>query len=227
MTREAHEVELVDAAGHPLGSATVADSHQAPGMLHRAFSVFLRDADGRVLLQQRAAIKTRFPLRWANTCCGHPAPGQPPADAAARRLLEELGLTEVSFTEVGIYQYYADDPATGRVEHEYDHVLLGDLPAGAHPLPDPDEVADLRWVAVPELLAEIKDDPRPYAPWLRGVATRLAEHLAAGPHHPQPDAAPPARPRSAVDEALPRGAAEEVLPRGATDEVASERSVGR
>ena len=62
--------------GRPIGSATVDEAHQAPGQLHRAFSVFLRDADGRVLLQQRAAAKTRFPLRWANTCCGHPAPGE-------------------------------------------------------------------------------------------------------------------------------------------------------
>jgi isopentenyl-diphosphate delta-isomerase len=179
--REAHEVELVDAAGRPTGAATVADAHRAPGHLHRAFSVFLRDPGGRVLLQQRAAIKTRFPLRWANTCCGHPAPGEPVADAAARRLAEELGVSGVPFTEVGVYTYYAADPDTGRIEYEYDHVLLGDLPVGTNLAPDPDEVADLRWVAVPELLAEVGADPRAYAPWLLGVTTRLAEHLAARP----------------------------------------------
>jgi isopentenyl-diphosphate delta-isomerase len=175
--RETHLVELVDANGAPAGSATVDEAHQAPGRLHRAFSVFLRDSDGRVLLQQRAATKTRFPLRWGNTCCGHPQPGEDITVAAARRLAEEIGVDGVQFTEVGVYSYYAEDPASGRVEYEYDHVLLGDLPAGRDPMPDADEVADLRWVSVPELRAEVAMDPRTYAPWLAGVSGRLAEHL--------------------------------------------------
>ncbi|WP_127505379.1 isopentenyl-diphosphate Delta-isomerase [Actinoplanes solisilvae] len=172
--REEHLVELVDAEGRALGTATVADSHRAPGRLHRAFSVFLRDEFGQVLLQQRAAVKTRFPLRWANTCCGHPLPGEPLQIAAGRRLIEEVGIADVTLSEVGVYAYYAEDPATGRVEYEYDHVLVGDLPAGVHPMPDPDEVADLRWAPVPTLLAEIESDSRAYAPWLLGVTQRLA-----------------------------------------------------
>ena len=91
MTREETPVELVDADGTAMGEATVAVAHTAPGLLHRAFSVLLFDPDGRLLLQQRAAGKTRFPLRWANACCGHPAPGEPVAEAAARRLGDELG----------------------------------------------------------------------------------------------------------------------------------------
>jgi isopentenyl-diphosphate delta-isomerase len=180
--RESLAVELVGPDGVPIGSATVDEAHRAPGQLHRAFSVFLRDPDGRVLLQQRAAVKTRFPLRWANTCCGHPLPGEPVPVAAARRLVEEVGAGGVALTEVGRYSYYAEDPASGRVEYEYDHVLLGDVPAGADLLPDPDEVADLRWVTVAELQQALADDPRSYAPWLAGVTERLAAHLAsAGP----------------------------------------------
>jgi isopentenyl-diphosphate Delta-isomerase len=175
-SRETHLVELVDVDGIPVGSATVDQAHQAPGRLHRAFSVFLRDPQGRVLLQQRAAVKTRFPLRWANTCCGHPQPGEDVAVAARRRLLEEIGVGEVELTEVGRYSYYAEDPMTGRVEYEYDHVLLGDAPAGHPPLPDPDEVADIRWVGVAQLRRAIAADPRSYAPWLAGVTERLAEH---------------------------------------------------
>jgi len=191
--REAHLVELVDADGRPTGSATVDQAHREPGRLHRAFSVFLRDSNGRVLLQQRAAVKTRFPLRWANTCCGHPSPGEAVTVAAARRLAEELGLTDVTLAEVGVYSYYAEDPATGRVEYEYDHVLLGDLPTGRVPAPDPDEVADTRWIAVTALLHETETDPRSYAPWLAGVTGRLAEHLALTPPIPalsQPNAGP-------------------------------------
>jgi isopentenyl-diphosphate delta-isomerase len=97
-----------------------------------------------VLLQQRAAVKTRFPMLWANTCCGHPAPGEPVAAAAAVRLAEELGLA-TTLTEVGIFRYQAQDPATGRVEHEWDHVLIGLLDTGA-PRPDRAEVADYAWI---------------------------------------------------------------------------------
>jgi isopentenyl-diphosphate delta-isomerase len=177
--RETHLVELVDTEGAAVGSTTVQEAHQAPGRLHRAFSVFLRDPDGHVLLQQRAATKTRFPLRWGNTCCGHPQPGEDVTVAAARRLVEEIGVGGIQLTEVGVYSYYAEDPETGRVEYEYDHVLLGDVPAGIDLLPDPDEVADLRWVTVAELQRALADDPRSYAPWLAGVTDRLAEHLAS------------------------------------------------
>jgi isopentenyl-diphosphate delta-isomerase len=178
-TREDHLVELVDSSGAVIGSTTVSEAHTAPGQLHRAFSVFVRDASGRVLLQQRAAAKTRFPLRWANTACGHPAPGEDLATAAARRVAEEVGIPGVSLTAVGVYAYYAEDPSSGRVEYEYDHVLVGDLPAGVDPQPDPDEVADLRWVAVGDLLKDLGADARAYAPWLAGVTAQLESSPAA------------------------------------------------
>src|SRR5690349_10987489 len=107
MTREGTLVELVDAEGLALGTATVAEAHATPGFLHRAFSVLLVDPAGRLLLQQRAAGKTRFALRWANACCGHPGPGEPVVDAATKRLVEELGLESVELTEVGVYVYRA------------------------------------------------------------------------------------------------------------------------
>jgi isopentenyl-diphosphate delta-isomerase len=172
-SREGHLVELVDDAGRPVGATRVDEAHQAPGQLHRAFSVLLVDRSGRVLLQQRAAAKTRFPLRWANSCCGHPTPGQAPAAAANLRLREELGVGPVDLTEVGVYVYYAEDPVTGRVEFEYDHVLRGEFAATDPLLPDPDEVADLRWVEPDRLRAELDRDPQAYAPWLGGVLDRL------------------------------------------------------
>lgn len=180
-SREAHLVELVDALGKPTGAATVDEAHRAPGRLHRAFSVFLRDPSGRVLLQQRAVVKTRFPLRWANTCCGHPLPGEAPATAAARRLVEEIGVRGVDLTETGVYSYYAEDPSTGRVEYEYDHVLVGDVPADLNLLVDSNEVAAVRWVSIEELNAGLSDDPRSYAPWLHGVTGSLIRHLTARP----------------------------------------------
>lgn len=184
-SRETHLVELVNDAGRPIGERTVEDAHRFPGLLHRAFSVLLLDDAGRILLQRRAAAKTRFPLRWANACCGHPAPGERLPDAANRRLSEELGIPPVTLTEIGIHYYRAEDPTTGRVEHEYDHVLRGDLPAGATLRPDPDEVAELRWISPAELRTDLVTRPEAYAPWLAGVIDRLP-----GNGHPAPRPGP-------------------------------------
>jgi isopentenyl-diphosphate delta-isomerase len=171
MTRESTLVELVDADGAAVGQTTVALAHTAPGQLHRAFSVLLVDPDGRLLLQQRAAGKTRFALRWANACCGHPAPGQSVVDAASRRLAEELGLRSIALTPVGVYVYRASDPISQLVEHEYDHVLVGHLPTDPTVRPDPAEVAALRWADPVRLRDELVAAAWSYAPWLAGVVS--------------------------------------------------------
>lgn len=174
MTRELELVELVDADGSPIGTSTVVDAHNAPGQLHRAFSVVLFDHSGRTLLQQRAAMKTRFPLCWANACCGHPAPGEEPVVAARRRLVEELGVRVVALTDVGTYSYTAADPETGRVEREYDHVLVGTVSADLRLTPDPEEVAATRWTAVAALIERLETGALGYAPWLAGVLRQAA-----------------------------------------------------
>ncbi|GAB3434353.1 isopentenyl-diphosphate Delta-isomerase [Flindersiella endophytica] len=168
MDRESSLVELVDAAGHAIGSTTVAEAHQFPGRRHRAFSVMLRDRAGRVLLQQRAEVKTRFALRWSNTCCGHPEPGEDVPSAAAVRLRDELGLSALMLDEIGVYPYRATDQATGRVEDEYDHVLIGTWD-GVAPQPDPAEVADFRWVPMNHLRMDLDRHKDSYTPWLAGV----------------------------------------------------------
>jgi isopentenyl-diphosphate delta-isomerase len=197
--REAEAVELVSEAGIPLGVSTVDLAHRPPGLLHRAFSVLLFDASGRLLLQRRAAGKTRFALHWANACCGHPAPGEPVTVAAARRLREELGLDGIDLTEIGVYRYRAADADADRVEHEFDHVMVGSFPAGLRIAPDPQEVADLRWVAPDRLAATLAaglaadptagagglgdaggTDSRRYAPWLRGVVATWRSHPDGG-----------------------------------------------
>lgn len=169
MTREQLLVELVDPSGAAVGRSTVDEAHRLPGKLHRAFSVLLVDAAGRFLLQRRAAVKTRFPLRWANACCGHPEPGQRVADAAAKRLDEELGVVGVDLRELGVYAYEAADPETDRIECEYDHVLLGQVDADLAMLPDPAEVAEVRWVSRGELDRDLAHAAEGYAPWLSGV----------------------------------------------------------
>ncbi|WP_043650729.1 isopentenyl-diphosphate Delta-isomerase [Nocardia thailandica] len=165
--REALPVELVDESGRSAGTLSVSLAHQPPGRLHRAFSVLLFDRAGRVLIQQRAAVKTRFPLQWANTCCGHPAPGQPVLEAGRVRLGEELGLT-AELREAGTFTYRAGDPGTGRVEYEYDHVLVG-THTGPDPVPDPDEVAAFAWTDPAELAEAVRATPEQYTPWLAEV----------------------------------------------------------
>lgn len=196
--REEHLVELVDDGGTVVGQTTVAAAHQPPGQLHRAFSVLLVDPAGRVLLQQRASVKTRFPLRWANSCCGHPEPGQSLRTAANRRLMEELGVGPVGLTEVGVHLYFAEDPSTGRVEFEYDHVLCAafapDLPVS----PDPAEVADLRWVDPLELRADIAAVPDRYAPWLVGVIARYLRSTPVGTNAAEPEGPVSADPAGAA-----------------------------
>ncbi|RDI49590.1 isopentenyl-diphosphate Delta-isomerase [Nocardia mexicana] len=177
--RETLPVELVDEQGRPTGACPVAQAHTAPGRLHRAFSVLLFDADGRVLLQQRAGVKTRFPLLWTNTCCGHPAPDTDVTDAAAERLVEELGI-RAALTEVGTFTYRAADPETSRVEYEWDHVLVGRFD-GEPPRPDPAEIAAHTWMWPTDLQAAMAADPDAYTPWLSGVLAVISRSEVSQP----------------------------------------------
>jgi isopentenyl-diphosphate Delta-isomerase len=169
--RENLLVELIDETGAGIGACTVAQAHAAPGRPHRAFSALLFDHAGQVLLQQRAAVKTRFASRWSNTCCGHPAPGQDAASAADRRLSDELGIGQgdhTPLTEAGLFRYQAADPASGLVEHEWDHVLIATFTAGS-PAPNEAEVAGYAWVWPDSLRDDLARRPDAYTPWLRGV----------------------------------------------------------
>jgi isopentenyl-diphosphate Delta-isomerase len=177
--REAHLVELVTDRGEPDGTATVAEAHEWPGQLHRAFSVLLVDDRRRFLVQRRAAGKTRFAGRWANACCGHPSPGADLVTEAERRLVEELGLRVGGLRQLGVYLYRAGDARTGRVEHEYDHVLWGRVPAGAALRADPAEIEEVRWVGIDDLRQEIDENPSRYAPWFAGVLSVWHQSTAA------------------------------------------------
>ena len=146
--RETHLVELVDADGRPIGSATVDAAHQRARASCTARSrCSCATPAGRLLLQQRAAAKTRFPLRWANACCGHPAPGEDAGAAAAAAAAEELGVAGVALTEVGVYAYCAERPGhragRARVRPRAARASAGRT---SPCWPDPDEVADLRWI---------------------------------------------------------------------------------
>ncbi|MDQ0906193.1 isopentenyl-diphosphate Delta-isomerase [Streptomyces canus] len=144
-------LELVDEHGVTIGTAEKLAAHQPPGQLHRAFSVFLFDEQGRLLLQQRALGKYHSPGVWSNTCCGHPYPGEAPFAAAARRTYEELGVSPSLLAEAGTVRYNHPDPDSGLVEQEYNHLFVGMVQS---PLaPDPEEVGATAFVT-PDELAE-------------------------------------------------------------------------
>ncbi|MFJ2475076.1 isopentenyl-diphosphate Delta-isomerase [Streptomyces sp. NPDC087659] len=142
-------LELVDETGRTIGTAEKLSAHQAPGQLHRAFSVFLFDEHGRLLLQRRAFGKYHSPGVWSNTCCGHPYPGEAPFTAAARRTHEELGVSPSLLAEAGTVRYNHPDPASGLVEQEFNHLFVGLVQSPLRP--DPEEVGETVFVTAAEL----------------------------------------------------------------------------
>jgi isopentenyl-diphosphate delta-isomerase len=144
-------VELVDPLGRAIGASTKRAAHDPPGQLHRAFSVFLVGPDGRVVIQRRALTKYHSAGLWSNTCCGHPAPGEDVLEAAARRLADELGLrTPPGDLRVAAQvTYELADPISGRVEREYDHVLIGRTTES--PVPNKLEVAEVAHESIDDL----------------------------------------------------------------------------
>ena len=157
-------VVLVDEQDRPLGVEAKLKAHEAGGRLHRAFSVFLFDAAGRMLLQRRATTKYHFGGLWTNACCSHPQWGEDVVSGAKVRLREELGVV-ADLSEAFTFVYRADDPASGLTEHEFDHVLFGQF--DGRPEPDPAEVDGWRWVDPYELSRDVAAHPERYTPWFR------------------------------------------------------------
>jgi isopentenyl-diphosphate delta-isomerase len=178
-TADAILLELVDENGVTIGTAEKLAAHQPPGQLHRAFSVFLFDERGRLLLQQRALGKYHSPGVWSNTCCGHPYPGEAPFAAAARRTHEELGVSPSLLAEAGTVRYNHPDPDSGLVEQEYNHLFVGMVQSPLRP--DPEEVAATEFVTPAALGERHANDT--FSSWFMTVldAARPAIRELTGP----------------------------------------------
>jgi isopentenyl-diphosphate Delta-isomerase len=166
-------VILVDDDDRQLGTCEKVDAH-ARGLLHRAVSVLVFDARGRLLLQRRAATKYHSGGLWSNTCCTHPRPGEAVADAAHRRLREEMGF-DCPLTEIGSLNYRVP-VGNNFVEHEYDHVFTGRY--DRDPTPDASEADAWQWADAQRLREDLEQRPHLYTPWLRPIFEEVVDKVA-------------------------------------------------
>lgn len=178
MIDEHEQVILVDAWDRQIGVAPKLAVHRS-GLLHRAFSVFVTDNDGRLLLQRRASSKYHSAGLWSNSCCGHPRPGERTIDAAKRRLNEEMGIQcELALVSSFSYRARLDRDL---IEHELDHVFVGST--RLDPQCDPDEVSEFRWANIETVRAMLRDEPASFTAWFAKAlaTTALANRQATVP----------------------------------------------
>jgi isopentenyl-diphosphate Delta-isomerase len=154
---------LVDGQDREIGFLAKADAHLGCGTLHRAFSLFVFNPAGELLLQQRATGKRLWPRYWSNTCCSHPRRGEQMDSAIRRRLQEELGLSaELEFLFKFQYQTQYDSQGA---EHELCWVYAGR--SAESPRMNVNEVAAWRYVTPQALQAEIARAPETFTPWFK------------------------------------------------------------
>ena len=155
-------VTLVDENDEDKGSCEKIEAHMT-GTLHRAFSVFVFNSQGELLLQKRAKSKYHSKGLWSNTCCGHPRPGESTEAAAHRRLAEEMGF-DCPLEEVFHFVYYTN-LEDGLCEHEFNHVFIGR--SEPEPRLDFDEAEDWKWTDIARLQNDIEDNPDNFTYWFR------------------------------------------------------------
>jgi isopentenyl-diphosphate delta-isomerase len=164
------EVILVNEADIPVGKMEKIEAHRK-ALLHRAFSVFIFDGEGRMLLQRRADGKYHSPGLWTNACCSHPRPEEDTEAAALRRLREELGFA-TPLTRLFAFTYRSEYD-NGLTEFEFDHVFVGHYDAAIHP--DPAEVSDYCYRSVDEIRADLQSYPARYTTWFHLAFPMVSE----------------------------------------------------
>lgn len=177
---EREEVILVDETDQPLGRMEKMEAHRR-AVLHRAFSVFIFNSSGEMLLQQRAPEKYHSAGLWTNACCSHPRPGEDTRDAAGRRLFEELGF-RTDLEKVFSFTYRSEFE-NGLTEHEFDHVFVGKY--DLQPNPDRKEVSDYRYQSMQDIETALMARPGEFTSWFRLAFPLVKEKIGSLPSYSQ------------------------------------------
>lgn len=165
-------VILVNQNDEEIGTMPKMEAHEK-AVLHRAFSVFIMNAKGETMLQQRAAKKYHSPLLWTNTCCSHQRLGESNIEAGKRRLQEEMGFkTELKELFSFIYKAPFDN---GLTEHELDHVMMGYFEGD--PQINKEEVASWKWMRPVDIKQDIQSSPQEYTAWFKIIFEKFYDHL--------------------------------------------------
>ena len=166
------QVILVDKQDNPIGLMLKMEAHEK-GVLHRAFSVFILNYKGELMLQQRALHKYHSPGLWTNTCCSHQRNGESNIAAGQRRLREEMGFV-AELREVTSFIYKAPFD-NGLTEHELDHIMIGQY--NDEPNINPEEVADWKWMSVDAVRNDINIHPEKYTAWFIIIFEQFYEKI--------------------------------------------------
>jgi len=166
------DVILVNEQDEAIGTMEKMEAHHK-GLLHRAFSVFVINDAGEILLQRRALEKYHSAGLWTNACCSHPFPGETIAAAAHRRLQEEMGF-DCELQEIFTFTYRAEFD-NGLTEHEFDHVLLGTYNGNIHP--NPAEVCDYHYLSSERINELMENEPTAYTIWFHRALPLVLQYI--------------------------------------------------
>ncbi len=167
------KVVLVDRDDNTLGTMGKMEAHEV-GALHRAFSIFVFNSEGKLMIHQRALSKYHSPGLWTNTCCSHPRINEDVMENAHQRLLEEMGFDcelEEAFTFV-----YKSDVGQGLTEHEFDHVFVGQFDEA--PVINKEEVEDWQFIDMDDLRDDIDHHPGNYTEWFKIAFEKIEDYLS-------------------------------------------------
>lgn len=166
------KVILVNENDEQIGLMPKLEAHEK-AMLHRAFSVFILNSNGELMLQQRAAQKYHSPLLWTNTCCSHQRDGETNLEAGKRRLFEEMGF-DCELKEIFSFIYKAPFD-NGLTEHELDHVMIGEYEND--PKLNTEEVNSFKWMTLEAVKNDMELQPEIYTEWFKIIFEKFYNHL--------------------------------------------------
>lgn len=164
------KIILVDENDNIIGHEEKLKAHENGGKLHRAFSIFIFNKKGEMLIQLRSVKKYHFGGLWTNSCCSHPNEGEDLKSATIRKLDQEFGFI-TPMIEKFSFVYKETDKDSGLTEYEFDHVLTGEF--NGNPKPNPEEIDEYKWISIKDLKKDIIANPKKYTPWFKIAITKF------------------------------------------------------